>query len=68
MTYIPRSAESIVDAAGDLLIGSADNVLTRLAIGANTYVLTSDGSTASWAAPSGGSGSTSVATLIKWGL
>lgn len=42
--------------AGDIILGGASGAPTRLGIGANTYVLTSNGTTASWAAPSGGSG------------
>ena len=34
--------ESVVDAAGDLLVGSADNTVGRLGIGQNGYVLTVD--------------------------
>ena len=41
---------------GDLLLGSGSNAVSRLAIGANTYVLTSNGTTAAWAAPGGGGG------------
>ena len=41
---------------GDLLIGSAGNTTSKLSIGVNTYVLTSNGTTAVWSAPSGGSG------------
>ena len=40
---------------GSILIGDSSNSISALAIGANTYVLTSNGTTASWAAsPSGG--------------
>ena len=48
---------SPITTTGDLIIGNGTNSATRLAIGANTYVLTSNGTTASWVAPSGGSGS-----------
>jgi hypothetical protein len=34
-----------------LIIGNGTNSATRLAIGANTYVLTSNGTTATWQAP-----------------
>ena len=54
-------ANSLVNDAGDLLVGSADNTVGRLALGANGYVLTVDtaGSGVAkvkWAAPSGGGG------------
>ena len=48
---------SPITTTGDLIIGNGTNSATRLAIGANTYVLTSNGTTASWVAPSSGSGS-----------
>lgn len=51
-------ANALIDAAGDLLVGSADNTVGRLALGTNGYVLTVDtaGSGVAkvkWAAPSG---------------
>ena len=48
---------SLVDAKGDLLAASADNVIARLAVGANTYVLTADSTEATgikWASPTVG--------------
>jgi hypothetical protein len=49
------NALSPVTATGDLIIGNGTNSATRLAIGANGYLLTSDGTTASWvAAPATG--------------
>lgn len=48
------NALSPVTTTGDLIIGNGTNSATRLAIGASTYVLTSNGTTASWAASSGG--------------
>ncbi len=45
-------------ATGDLLYGSSTNVVGKLAIGANTYVLTSDGTNMSWQ-PGGGAGAVS---------
>ena len=42
------NALSPITAAGDLIIGNGVNSATRLAIGANTQVLTSNGTTASW--------------------
>jgi hypothetical protein len=54
--------KSLIDAAGDLIVGTADNTAGRLAIGANGTVLQSNGTTASWAAPSGGGGMTLLST------
>lgn len=48
------NALSPVTTAGDLIIGDGVNSATRLAIGANNYVLTSNGSTAAWSAATGG--------------
>jgi len=48
------NALSPITATGDLIIGNGTNSATRLAIGTNGYVLTSNGSTASWAASTGG--------------
>jgi hypothetical protein len=49
------NALSPITTTGDLIIGNGANSATRLAIGANTYVLTSNGTTATWAAGGGGS-------------
>jgi len=49
--------QSTIDAKGDLIVGTADNAYSRLAVGANNTILTADSSTATglkWAAPSGG--------------
>ena len=49
------NALSPVTTTGDLIIGDGTNSATRLAIGANGYLLTSNGTTASWvAAPATG--------------
>jgi len=48
------NALSPITTTGDLIIGNGTNSATRLAIGANSYVLTSNGTTASWQASSGG--------------
>ena len=48
------NALSPITTAGDLIIGDGANSATRLAIGANGYVLTSNGTTATWQASSGG--------------
>lgn len=46
--------KSTIDAKGDLLVGTADNTVGRLAVGTNNYVLTADSNETSgikWAAP-----------------
>jgi len=49
------NALSPITTTGDLIIGTGVNTASRLAIGANGYLLTSDGTTASWvAAPATG--------------
>lgn len=44
------NALSPITSTGDLIIGNGSNSATRLAIGANQYVLTSNGTTAVWGA------------------
>jgi len=61
-----KVAASTVDAKGDLLAGSADNTLSRLAVGANDTVLTADSSTSTglkWATPASGGSSFSGCSL-----
>jgi hypothetical protein len=58
------NALSPITAVGDLIIGSGTNTATRLPIGANTYVLTSNGTTATWAASGGGGGGTGTVTSV----
>jgi hypothetical protein len=49
------NALSPITTTGDLIIGTGVNTASRLAIGANGYLLTSDGTTASWVpAPASG--------------
>jgi hypothetical protein len=49
------NALSPITTTGDLILGNGSNSATRLGIGANGYLLTSNGTTASWAAaPAGG--------------
>jgi len=45
------NALSPVTSTGDLILGNGVNSSTRLPIGTNTYILTSNGTTAVWAAP-----------------
>jgi hypothetical protein len=56
------NALSPITTAGDLILGNGTNSATRLGIGANGYVLTSNGTTASWAAASSGSGTVTSIT------
>jgi hypothetical protein len=56
------NALSPITSVGDLIIGNGVNSATRLAIGANGYVLTSDGTTASWQVTTGGVTSFSAGT------
>lgn len=67
LTWSTPAAEtlpaSLVDAKGDLLVATADNTVTRLAVGANTFVLTADSSQSTgvkWAAAGGGGKSPST--------
>jgi hypothetical protein len=48
------ATDAIWDAAGDLAVGTGANTAAKLAIGANGYVLTSNGTTATWAAAAAG--------------
>ena len=48
-----------IDAKGDILVGTANDTITRLPVGTNNYVLSADSSTATglkWKAESGGGG------------
>lgn len=57
---------STVDAAGDLLIGTANDTVGRLPIGTARKVLTSDGSTASWANAAGPSPAMYPVAVGQW--
>ena len=56
------NALSPITSTGDIIIGNGSNSATRLAIGTNGYVLTSNGTTATWAASTGGVTSFSAGT------
>ena len=57
------NALSPITTTGDLILGNGTNSATRLGIGLNGYLLTSDGTTASWAAaPAAGVTSFSAGT------
>lgn len=56
------ATDPIFNAAGDLVVGTGSDTAARLAIGTNGYVLTSNGTTAAWAAAAGGA----VATDAIW--
>jgi len=57
--------KSLIDAKGDLIVGSAADTAARLAVGTNDYVLTADSSATNgikWAAASSGGGLTLLST------
>ena len=53
---------SPITSTGDLIVGNGVNSATRLPIGSNGYVLTSNGTTATWSASTGGVTSFSAGT------
>lgn len=64
---VPSNAEAvldtIIDAKGDILVGTAADTITRLAVGTNTQVLTADSAEASgvkWAAAAAGGGAVTL--------
>lgn len=62
---------SLIDAKGDLLVGTADNVIAILAVGANATVLTADSTQTlgvKWATPAAGySAPTLGSTVVNSG-
>ncbi len=59
-----KISTSIINAAGDLLVGTADNTVGIISIGANGTVLTSNGTTATWAPATGGGASLSSIFML----
>lgn len=59
------NALSPITSTGDLILGNGTNSATRLAIGTNAYVLTSNGTTASWQPTSYAGAVTSFQTSIS---
>jgi hypothetical protein len=59
-----KISTSLINAAGDLLIGTADNTVGIISLGANGTVLTSNGTTATWAAATGGGASLSSIFML----
>jgi hypothetical protein len=61
------ATDTIWDAAGDLAIGTGADTAAKLSIGANGYVLTSNGTTATWAAAGGGGAGNTILTFAMDG-
>lgn len=66
---LPANAIDVttINAKGDLLVGTADNTVSRLGVGTNGFVLTADSAEASgvkWAAASGGAGYQDIFLLM----
>lgn len=62
--------KSLVDAKGDILVGTADNTVARLAAGTNGHVLTADSTVTAgvkWAAAAGGGGSSTAYQPMNYG-
>ena len=60
VTAIGRTNDLPNLAQGSIFLGDSNGASSALSIGTNTYVLTSNGTTASWAAATGGSSTISV--------
>ena len=60
-------SETLIDAKGDLVVGSANDTAARLAVGTDGFVLTADAAEATgvkWSASSGGGGSSADIFLL----
>ena len=60
--------ESVIDAKGDLFVGTANNALDNLTVGSNGYLLTADSAETlgvKWAAPTAASTSTSGVSQLS---
>jgi len=62
------NALSPITTTGDLILGNGSNSATRLGIGSNGYVLTSNGTTASWQTASGVSTGKAIAMAMIFGF
>jgi hypothetical protein len=63
-----KVANTLIDAKGDLLVGSAADTVARLAVGTNNHVLTADSSATNgvkWAAAAGGGKVLQVVSTAK---
>jgi hypothetical protein len=61
------NALSPITTTGDLIIGNGTNSATRLPIGTSGYVLTSNGTTATWSSSGSGSGTVNSGTQYQIG-
>lgn len=64
--FVESLPASLIDAKGDLIVGTADNTAARKAVGTDGQVLTADSASTGgikWATPSGGSGGKKTAVF-----
>jgi hypothetical protein len=70
LKYQAPTVNTVIDAKGDLLAGTAADTVDRIAVGANDTVLTADSTTATglkWAAAGGSGGMTLLSTTALSG-